>query len=151
MPHYCVRGKIPHKRHTQFRRPDGSLYSEQLVSTEGFSNVYSIIYHSHPPTVVTEIGKSIDVSPKINAAKNMQHRCYNGFKIKPAPDYLQSRKPVLVNNDVHIVLAAPQSSTNYFYKNSDCDEVIFVHEGTGKLRSIFGELKFAYGDYIVIP
>src|ERR1019366_9392067 len=130
MPHYCVKGKIPHKRHTQFRKPDGGFYSEQLVSTEGFSNVYSIIYHCHPPTVVAKIGKPIDVSPKIAAAKNMQHRCYLGFNVKPEKDFLKSRKPVLVNNDVHIVLAAPQQSTkDYFYKNSDADEVIFVHEG----------------------
>ena len=82
----------------------------------------------------------------------MQHRCYLGFKVAPADDFLQSRVPVLVNNDVHIVLAAPQKSMKgYFYKNSDADEVIFVHEGTGILKSVFGELKFGYGDYIVIP
>ena len=152
MPHYCVRGDIPHKRHTQFRKPDGELYSEQLVSTEGFSNVYSIIYHCHAPTIVSKIDEPIDVTPKVAKAKNMQHRCYQGFKVKPEADFIKSRKPVLINNDVHIVLAAPQkSTTDYFYKNSDADEVIFVHEGTGKLKSIFGELKFSYGDYIVIP
>lgn len=152
MPHYQKRGKIPHKRHTQFKKPKGGLYSEQLVSTEGFSNVYSIIYHCYPPTMVKKIDDPIDVSPKIAQAKNMQHRCYLGYKIKPVDDYLKSRIPVLVNNDVHIVLAAPQKSMKgYFYKNSDADEVIFVHEGTGILKSIFGELKFEYGDYIVIP
>jgi homogentisate 1,2-dioxygenase len=152
MPHYCVRGKVPHKRHTQFKKPGGGLYSEQLVSTEGFSNVYSNIYHCHPPTVVTRIEEVIDVAPKIAAMRNMQHRCYNGFKIHPEQDFLKSRKAVLVNNDVHIVLAAPKKSLkDYFYKNSDADEVIFVHEGTGKLRTIFGELKFQYGDYVVIP
>jgi len=152
MPHYCLKGEIPHKRHTQFRKPSGELYSEQLVSTEGFSNVYSIIYHCHPPTVVSKIDAAIDVSPKVAIAKNMQNRCYKGFKIAPEKDYLKSRKAVLVNNDVHIVLAAPQQSTrDYFYKNSDADEVIFVHEGTGCLKSIFGDLKFSYGDYIVVP
>ncbi len=152
MPHYCVKGEVPHKRHTQFRKPDGELYSEQLVSTEGFSNVYSTIYHCHAPTIVSKIDEPIDVSPKVAIGKNMQHRCYRGFKIAPEKDFLKSRKPVLVNNDVHIVLAAPQQSTkDYFYKNSDADEVIFVHEGTGTLKSIFGDLKFSYGDYIVIP
>ena len=152
MPHYCVRGEIPHKRHTQFRKPNGELYSEQLVSTEGFSNVYSTIYHCHPPTMVSGIDKAVDVSPKVAISKNMQHRCYKGFKIAPEQDFLKSRKAVLINNDVHIVLAAPQQSMkDYFYKNSDADEVIFVHEGTGCLRSIFGDLKFSYGDYIVVP
>ncbi|HWB63949.1 MAG TPA: homogentisate 1,2-dioxygenase [Chitinophagales bacterium] len=152
MPHYQKRGKIPHKRHTQFKKPKGGLYSEQLVSTEGFSSVYSIIYHCHPPTMIKKIDDPIDVAPKIAALKNMQHRCYKGFDIKPEDDFLKSRRPVLVNTDVHIVLAAPRKSMRgYFYKNSDADEVIFVHEGTGSLKSIFGELKFEYGDYIVIP
>ena len=152
MPHYCIRGEVPHKRHTQFKKPKGGLYSEQLVSTEGFSSVYSLIYHGHPPTIVTEIDEPVDVSPKIDIMKNMRHRCYKGFDIHSEADFLKSRKPVLINNDVHIVLAAPQKSmTDYFYKNSDADEVIFVHEGTGSVRTIFGELKFEYGDYIVIP
>ncbi|MBS1612526.1 MAG: homogentisate 1,2-dioxygenase [Bacteroidetes bacterium] len=152
MPHYCVRGKVPPKRHTQFRKPDGKLYAEELVSTEGFSNVYSLIYHCYPPTAVLSIDEPIDVSPKIAAHKNMQHRCYKGFQIQPKDDYLESRKAVLVNNDCHIVLAAPRKSVkNYFYKNSDADEVIFVHEGSGKFKSVFGELKFSYGDYIVVP
>src|SRR5438067_1960823 len=110
MPHYCSRGKVPHKRHTQFRKAGGELYSEQLVSTEGFSSIYSLIYHSHPPTIVKKIDEPIDVSPKIAAKKNMQHRCYRGFDIEPQDDFLKSRVPVLVNNDCHIVLAAPRKS-----------------------------------------
>ncbi len=152
MPHYQKRGKIPHKRHTQFKKPKGGLYSEELVSTEGFNSQYSIIYHCHPPTLVKKIDEPIDVSPKIAQSKNMQHRCYKGFEVKPVEDFLKSRVPVLINNDCHVVLAAPQKSTKgYFYKNSDADEVLFVHEGTGIMKSIFGELKFGYGDYIVIP
>ncbi len=152
MPHYLKTGEVPHKRHTQFKNPKGGLYSEELVSTEGFHSVYSLIYHCYPPTLVTKIDKPIDVSPKIAQQKNMQHRCYKGFKVKPVDDFLKSRVPVLVNNDCHIVLSAPKKSTkDYFYKNSDADEVIFVHEGTGTMKSIFGDLKFSYGDYIVIP
>ncbi|MBP7389420.1 MAG: homogentisate 1,2-dioxygenase, partial [Chitinophagales bacterium] len=152
MPHYTKRGSIPHKRHTQFRKPDGSLYAEELVSTEGFHSVYSLIYHLYPPTLVSKIGAPIDVNPKLSTKNNMQNRCYKGFNVAPVADYLQSRVPVLVNSDVHVVLAAPKQSTkDYFYKNSDADEVIFVHEGTGTMKSIFGELKFGYGDYIVIP
>ncbi len=152
MPHYTKRGEVPHKRHTQFRKADGGLYSEQLVSTEGFSDVYSLIYHHHPPTVVSKIDEPIDVAPKVAQQKNMQHRCYNGFNVVAEDDFLKSRKPVLINNDCHIVLAAPRKSMEtYFYKNSGADEMIFVHEGRGILKTIFGELTFAYGDYIIIP
>lgn len=152
MAHYHTLGSIPHKRHTQFRKPDGELYSEQLFSTEGFSNDYSILYHCHPPTEIIKTDEPVNVQPRIAEEKMLKHRSLEGFNIKPERDYLQSRKPVLVNNDCHIVLAAPQQSmTGYFYKNADADEMIFVHEGSGVLKTQYGRLDFAYGDYLVIP
>lgn len=152
MPSYHKLGSIPHKRHTQFRKPDGKLYSEQLFSTEGFSNDYSLLYHVHPPTQIIKTEKPVDVSPKIAEEKMLKHRSFEGFNIKPAKDYLDSRIPVLVNNDLHIVLAAPQQSLqDYFYKNTDADEMVFIHEGSGILKTLYGELPFSYGDYLVIP
>ena len=152
MAHYHTLGSIPHKRHTQFRKPDGELYSEQLFSTEGFSNDYSILYHCHPPTEIIKTDEPVNVQPKIAEEKMLKHRSLEGFNIKPEKDYLLSRKAVLVNNDCHIVLAAPQQSMiGYFYKNADADEMIFVHEGSGTLKTQYGNLDFAYGDYLVIP
>ena len=152
MPHYIKRGEIPRKRHTQFRKSNGGLYAEQLVSTEGFSDVYSLIYHTYPPTVVTQIDEPINVAPRISNNKNMQNRCYKGFNIKPENDFLKSRKPVLVNNDCHVILAAPTKGTEgYFYKNSGADEMLFIHEGKGVLKTVYGELPFSYGDYLIVP
>ena len=152
MPHYQSLGSIPHKRHTQFRKPDGTLYSEQLFSTEGFSNDYSILYHTWPPTQIIHTDEPVNMMPRVAEEKMLKHRSFEGFQIKPEADFLQSRKPVLVNSDCHIVLAAPQQSMqDYFYKNADADEMIFVHEGSGKLCSQYGELRFGYGDYLVIP
>jgi homogentisate 1,2-dioxygenase len=152
MPHYYSLGNIPHKRHTQFRQQDGSLYSEQLFSTEGFSNDYSLMYHIHPPTEIIGTDEPYDAMPRIAEEKMLKHRSLEGFKIKPEADYMQSRHPVLVNNDCHIVLAAPMlSMEGYFYKNADADELIFVHHGSGVLTTMYGELSFGYGDYLVIP
>ncbi len=152
MPHYHQSGSIPHKRHTQFRKPNGELYSEQLFSTEGFSSDSSLLYHSHPPTQIVKTDKPYSVTPEIAEEKMLKHRSFQGFNIKPEDDYIKSRKPVLVNNDCHISLAAPIGSTgSYFYKNADADEVIFIHEGNGKLKTQYGEFNFAYGDYLVIP
>ncbi|MBD0369099.1 MAG: homogentisate 1,2-dioxygenase, partial [Flavisolibacter sp.] len=152
MPYYYKLGTIPHKRHTQFRKPDGGLYSEQLFSTEGFSNDYSLLYHIHPPTQIIKTEKPVNVAPQIAEEKMLEHRSFEGFKIAPEKDYLASRCAVLVNNDVHIVLAAPQKSVeDYFYKNADADELIFVHEGSGVLKTMYGELPFSYGDYLAIP
>lgn len=152
MSQYHRLGSIPPKRHTQFRKPDGSLYAEELVSTHGFSSVYSLIYHCYPPTMIKEVGEAYSVAPEIAFQKAMKHESFEGFHIKPANDFLESRVPVLVNNDVHVTLAAPKNSmTDYFYKNADADEVIFIHEGTGTLKTIYGNLKFGYGDYLVVP
>lgn len=152
MPHYHTLGKIPHKRHTQFRKPDGTLYSEQLFSTEGFSSHYSLLYHCHPPTEITKVDEPYNVAPRVAEEKMLKHRSFQGFNIQPAADFLESRKPVLVNNDCHIVLAAPQQSMeDYFYKNADADELIFVHEGSGVLHTQYGQVPFGYGDYLVIP
>ncbi len=152
MPHYACLGNIPHKRHTQFRKPDGGLYSEQLFSTEGFSNDYSLLYHIYPPTQIINTDEPFSVMPKIAEEKMLKHRSFEGFNVKPEADFLQSRKAILVNNDCHIVLAAPkQSTTDYFYKNADADELIFIHEGSGRLLTQYGELLFGYGDYIIIP
>ncbi|MFT5165182.1 MAG: homogentisate 1,2-dioxygenase [Saprospiraceae bacterium] len=150
--HYYKLGKIPNKRHIQFRKPDGSLYHEQLFSTEGFNDNYSLLYHANPPTQIVQVGDPISVVPKTIHDKQLKHRSLLGFNVKPEADYLKSRKPVLVNNDCKIVLAAPtQSMTEYFFKNADADEVIFIHEGTGTLKTMYGNLKFEYGDYVVIP
>lgn len=152
MPFYHRLGQIPHKRHTVFRKPDGNLYAEQLVSTEGFSNVYSLVYHSYPPTLVKDIGEPFSVEPKIAVEKNMRHRSFLTFKTPPSEDYIKSRVPLMVNNDLHILSAAPSKSmTDYFFKNSDADEMIFVHQGTGKLKTLYGSINFEYGDYLVIP
>jgi len=152
MPHYYKLGTIPHKRHTQFRKQDGGLYSEQLFSTEGFSSDYSLLYHCHPPTEIIQTEAPYNVMPRIAEEKMLRHRSFEGFNIKPAKDFLESRKAVLINNDCHIVLASPQESMqNYFYKNADADELIFIHEGSGKLLTQYGEIAFAYGDYLLIP
>lgn len=152
MPHYHTLGNIPHKRHTQFRRPDGELYSEQLFSTEGFSDDYSLMYHVHPPTMIIKTEPQVSVAPQVAEEKMLKPRSFEGFNIKPENDFLKSRKAVLVNNDVHLVLAAPrQSMTEYFYKNTDADEMIYVHEGKGTLHTMYGDLPFGNGDYLVIP
>jgi homogentisate 1,2-dioxygenase len=152
MPIYHSQGSIPKKRHTVYRKPDGKLYAEELVSTEGFSNVYSLIYHCHPPTIVKAIAEPYSVEPKIAREKHLKHTSLKGFRIKPEDDYMQSRKPVLVNSDLHISLAAPRKSmTDYFFKNSQADELIFCHEGSGTLKTGYGKIKFEYGDYLVIP
>ena len=158
MPFYHTLGQIPAKRHTQFRKPDtasgepGGLYYEQLFGTIGFDGMSSLLYHVHRPTMVRQVLDSIDMTPRLAVGKNMLSRKLLGFQVPPADDFLVSRVPLLVNNDLTVGLAAPrQSMTDYFYKNADADELLFVHRGSGRLRTLFGTLPFGYGDYVVIP
>jgi len=152
MPFYHKLGKIPHKRHTIFKKPDGGYYYEQLFGTEGFSGMSSLLYHIHRPTQVKNIAEAQDVQPKAAVEKNITSRMLNGWDIKPADDYLDSRTCMMFNNDVHVSVAAPKKSmTSYFYKNADADEVLFVHRGEGTLKTLLGDLRFGYGDYLVIP
>jgi homogentisate 1,2-dioxygenase len=152
MPFYHKLGNIPSKRHVQFRQADGSLYQEQLFGTIGFDGMSSLLYHIHPPTVVNEILEEKNIAPEIAIEKNLMMRSLQGFNVTPTDDFLESRVPVLVNNDVYIELSSPKKSmTDYFYKNADADEVIFIHKGTGTLKTQLGNIDFAYGDYLVIP
>ena len=146
MPLYHKLGKIPQKRHTVFKKPDGSLYYEQLFGTIGFDGMSSLMYHVHRPTMVKEVGETRDVSPKASVPHNIKSRLLKGFQVQPENDFLESRKIVLFNSDVNVALAAPKKSmTEYFYKNADADELLFIHKGTGTLKTLLGEISFDYG------
>lgn len=152
MPLYHHLGNIPHKRHTVFEKPQGGIYYEQLFGTEGFHGMSSLLYHVHRPTMIAQIGSSKNVAPQAAVAKNISPMMLQGWNIAPNADFLESRTTVLFNGDLNIALAAPtQSLRSYFYKNADADEVLFVHKGTGTLRTFLGNIPFGYGDYLVIP
>jgi homogentisate 1,2-dioxygenase len=152
MPFYQKMGTIPHKRHTVFRQSNGKLHHEQLFGTIGFDGMSTLMYHIHPPTVVKEIGGKVNLNPELASSTDMQMRSLQGYKVEPKADYIESRIPVLVNSDCHIVLASPtESLKDYFYKNADADEVIFIHEGSGNLKTQLGNIEFKYGDYLVVP
>jgi homogentisate 1,2-dioxygenase len=152
MPIYHKLGKIPHKRHTIFRKGKNEYHYEELFGTEGFHGMSSLLYHLHRPTQVKAIGKSIDITPKIAVEKNIRAMLLKGFDVPPVDDFLQSRKVLLANNDVYLGLAAPRNSMkDYFYKNADADELLFIHKGKGILHTFLGQLPFGYGDYLIIP
>ncbi len=152
MPFYQKLGRIPHKRHTTFRKEDGSLYHEELFGTIGFDGMSALLYHIHPPTMVKEVLESRDVAPVVAVEKNMKAYRLEGFNVPPTDDYLESRTAVLTNADLTISLAAPRKSMeDYFYKNAQHDELVFVHEGSGTLYTQMGALPFGPGDYLLIP
>ena len=152
MPRYHTLGKIPHKRHTVFRKKDGNIHHEELFGTIGFDGMSSLLYHLHPPTQVKSIKPAYSVEPEIAVDKNLKAYLIKGFDVPKVADHLKSRISLMLNNDLNISLSSPTNlEENYFYKNTDGDEVIFVHKGSGVLRSFVGNIKFSPGDYLVIP
>ena len=152
MPRYHTLGKIPHKRHTVFRKKDGNIHHEELFGTIGFDGMSSLLYHLHPPTQVKSIKPAYSVEPEIAVDKNLKAYLIKGFDVPKVADHLKSRISLMLNNDLNISLSSPTNlEEDYFYKNTDGDEVIFVHKGSGVLRSFVGNIKFSPGDYLVIP
>ena len=152
MPIYHTLGQIPSKRHVQFEKPEGGLFYEQLFGTIGFAGMSSLLYHHQRPTRIARFGASRPMAPEAAIAKNIHPRRLLGFRTKPQFDYLDARTYVLFNHDMSISLAAPQHAMkDYFYKNADADELVFVHEGYGVLRTMVGNISFEPGDYLLIP
>lgn len=153
MPFYTRLGEIPPKRHTQFRQPDGSLYKEELVSSYGFSGIYTNLYHIFAPTLVKEVGP---VKPCIYDFEKQYGLKQTHLKTSTmgntGSDYLDARLPLLGNRDVTLIMVLTDNfSMPYYYKNGEADEVLFIHEGSGILASQMGEVEFRSGDYVVIP
>jgi homogentisate 1,2-dioxygenase len=152
MPFYHKLGKIPPKRHTVFQKENGEHYYEELFGTVGFDGMSSLLYHCQRPTQIKEILESYSVAPEVAVEKNLKSYRLKGFDAPQVKDQLESRIAILVNNDLQIQLSAPTNKKEeYFYKNADADEMIFIHKGTGTLKTFVGNIEFKYGDYLVIP
>lgn len=151
MSYYYQLGQIPHKRHTQFRQPDGSLYHEELIGTLGFSGIQSLLYHLHPPTQVQRIilDKSINIAYEEPSPLRPRH--LKTQTLNQAGDAIASRVPLMGNRDVCISVARPNEPMEYWYRFAHGDEVIFIHDGSGILESQYGILQYHPGDYLVIP
>ena len=153
MTYYHRLGQIPPKRHTQFRQPDGSLYAEELVSSKGFSGIYSNLYHITPPTKVAKVLEPLPFDTPIAADYPLlqTHLKTSGIT-ETGSDYLDARLMLLKNQDVAMGICIPRErSMDYYYKNAEADELIYIHDGEGTLHSQFGDLEVRKGDYVVIP
>lgn len=151
MPFYVKRGNIPPKRHIQHRDGSGRLYYEDHISREGFSDIYSNMYHLRQPTSIAEVGEFTAFALKPAEERVHRHRHLETFKFPPGGNWVFGRKAIAFNNDVALKVAAPVEQGNFFYRNGIADEIIFMHHGKGTIHSYFGRLDYIPGDYVVIP
>jgi len=150
MPIYHTLGSIPRKRHIVFRRPDGGLYAEELMGHEGFVGTSSLLYHTHPPTTVLSARWVRRVVWEADDDTSLRHRHFLTARLAVGGSATLDRVPLLFNSDIGMLYVEPDTTDTHFYRNSQADEVIYVVEGSGVLESVFGDLAYKAGDYVVI-
>jgi homogentisate 1,2-dioxygenase len=151
MAYYHSMGRIPHKRHTQFRQPDGSLYHEEVMGIHGFAGIQSLLYHVHPPTQVERSELVKQVCLEYEGPGPLKHRLLKSLAVEPGGDAVEGRIPLMGNADVVLSIVRPDRPMSYWYRFAHGDEVVFVHEGTGVVESQYGTIDYEPGDYLVIP
>jgi len=151
MTFYHKLGDVPHKRHTQFKKPDGNLYREEVMGLEGFSGIQSLLYHHFLPPRVLKVEDMGSAVTQYADYGGLRHRAFKTVDIPAGGDAVSARRVLLGNNDVTMGVSRPTKSMDYFYRNGQAYEVWYVHEGKGEFRSQFGYMPYMPGDYIVIP
>jgi len=149
--YYYKLGEIPHKRHTQFRQPNGSLYHEELMGIHGFAGIQSILYHIQPPTRVLRAEVVRPVEIEYEEQEHLRNRHFRSAEVEAGGNAVDGRVTMMGNQDVVLSVVRPTEPMHYWYRFAHGDEILFIHDGTGVLESQFGILHYRPGDYLVIP
>jgi homogentisate 1,2-dioxygenase len=150
MPIYHTLGQIPRKRHTAFRKPNGGLYAEELMGHEGFVGTSSLLYHTHPPTTVKSVRRIREIEYEADPDETLRHRHFLTSRVKNGGSPTLDRMPLLFNADVAMLYVEPDEQDAHFYRNAQGDELVYVSKGAGTLESVYGDLPYREGDYLVI-
>src|SRR5881398_3334231 len=150
MPIYHTLGNIPRKRHIAFRRPDGGLYAEELMGHEGFTGTSALLYHTHPPTTVKSVRRVKETKLEADPDRTLHHRHFLTSRAHKGGSAILDRIPILFNQDISMHYVEPDKEDEFFYRNAQADELIYVSKGNGALETIFGDLPFKSGDYLII-
>lgn len=147
---YHTLGQIPRKRHTVFRKPNGGIYAEELMGHEGFTGTSALLYHVHPPTTVKSVRRIKETAFEADPDQALRHRHFLTGRVKPGGSPTMDRTPLMFNQDIAMLYVAPDEQDAHFYRNAQADELVYVAKGAGVLESVFGDLPFGEGDYLVI-
>lgn len=151
MAYYLSRGTLPKAQHTQLWSDDKKLRYEEHWSREGFSDIHASMYHIYPPTEVKTVGEFVKAPLEAAEEKPHRHHHFMTFKFPPKGNWISGRQPNSFNNDVAMYTVCPKENADFFYRNGQADEVMFVHRGSGVVETMFGRLEFHQGDYVTIP
>ena len=79
------------------------------------------------------------------------HRLADANGVEPGGDPVSGRRLLMWNNDIEVSVCKPLEALDGFYRNGEGDEVLYIHRGSGVLRTVFGRVPFRERDYVVIP
>jgi homogentisate 1,2-dioxygenase len=150
MPIYHTLGTVPRKRHTAFRKPNGGIYAEELMGHEGFTGTSALLYHVHPPTTVKSVRRVKETCLEADPDQTLRHRHFLTSRVSKGGSPTLDRIPLLFNQDIAMSYVEPVAQDEHFYRNAQADELVYVAKGGGMLDTVFGELPFGEGDYLVI-
>jgi homogentisate 1,2-dioxygenase len=150
MPNYHTLGTIPRKRHIAFRKPDGGLYAEELMGHEGFTGTSSLLYHTYPPTTVKSVRRLKEMKLEADPDQTLHHRHFLTSRSKTGGSPTLDRIPILFNQDIAMLYAEPDKEDEHYYRNAQADELVYVSKGKGVLQTVFGDLSYGEGDYLII-
>jgi homogentisate 1,2-dioxygenase len=150
MPYYRQMGEIPRKRHTAFRKANGGLHAEELMGHEGFHGTSALLYHVHPPTTVKSVRRMREITYEADTDSTLRHRHFLTSRVSKGGSPTLDRIPLMFNGDVAMLYVEPDEQDAHFYRNAQGDELVYVSKGKGVLETVFGDLPYSEGDYLVI-
>jgi homogentisate 1,2-dioxygenase len=145
-------GELPRKHHVQLRSKDGALRWEECITQDGFEGPYTICYHEGRPheqlPAATRHGWKLPEPAKV--ALHKRHYKTQSLPRSGGPP-IDARLPLVTNADVTMGVAFPDRADPVYFADADADTLVFVHEGSGTLRTPLGDVRFAEHDYVHVP
>jgi homogentisate 1,2-dioxygenase len=146
-------GDLPRKHHITLRDASGKLRYEECLTRSGFDGPYTIAYHERRPhehrVALAEHGF---VLPKSVAARSLAKRHYRSSALPTKSGaQVDCRLPVLFNDDLVVSMATPDTPDPVYFTNADADELFYIFEGSGLLRTMLGDLRYEKDDYVFLP
>jgi homogentisate 1,2-dioxygenase len=148
---YTSYGEVPPKRHAITRHEDGRLLTEEVLGYEGFSGNESILYHLHSPCRLDAVGEFRPFVRREWTPDAHVHRLADANRIARGGDPVSGRRLLMWNGDIEAHVCKPTEAMAGFYRNGEGDEVVYVHRGSGKVRTLFGIVPYRERDYVVLP
>ena len=145
-------GDVPRKHHIALRGPDGALRFEECITREGFDGPYTIVYHLRRPHTARQVEAQARFATPVSAGpRPLRRRHYDSNLLAPGGSMLTARTPILFNRDVAIHVSKPTEADPAYFNNADADDLHYIFEGAGTVRTLFGDLRYQKNDYVYIP